>query len=326
MASASPRRVPGDLGEVFNRRRVRSLAGPRSFERGEDYARGGAVTKLRVTATSAEAAVRGSAPYTVHLGVEDGEPAFSCTCPVGAEGSFCKHAVAVALVATEPRAAQQQHDVESHVDVRAYLEGLGHERLVDLVLELAAADELALARLRLEAAKAVAGPPPLRAFLDAIDNAFETDDYVSYREAYDYAERIREVVVAVGGLLDDGEVEAVITLCEHALERAEDAVGSVDDSNGCLGGIVAELQELHLAACEKARPDPVALAHRLFDWECNAGDLDVFSGAAHTYAKVLTKTGLATYRQLAEAAFERPPPSGRETSAPMTATGSASPT
>ncbi len=268
------------------------------------------MTKLRVTATSAEATVRGSAPYKVYLGVEDGEPVFSCTCPVGADGSFCKHAVAVALVATEPRAAQQQHDVESHVDVRAYLEGLGHERLVDLVLELAAADELALARLRLEAAKAVTGPPPLRAFLDAIDDSFETDDYVSYREAYDYAARIREVIGAVRGLLDDGEAEAVITLCEHALERAEDAVGSVDDSNGCLGDIAAELQELHLAACKKARPEPVALAHRLFDWECNAGDLDVFSGAARTYAKVLGKAGLATYRHLAEAAWDRLPALG----------------
>ncbi|MDA8310180.1 MAG: hypothetical protein M0Z46_06130 [Actinomycetota bacterium] len=307
MASASSRRVPGDLGEVFNRRRVRSLAGPRSFERGADYARSGTVTKLRVTGASAEATVRGSAPYKVHLGVDDGEPAFSCTCPVGAEGSFCKHAVALALVAAGPRSTRQQAAVEADVDVRTYLEGLGHERLVDLVLELASADELALARLRLDAAKAVSGPPPFRAFLDAIDGAFETDDYVSYREAYDYAARIREVIVAVRALFDDGEAEAVIELCEHALERAEDAIGSVDDSNGCLGDIAAELQELHLAACKKARPDPVALARRLFEWECDTGDLDVFSGAARTYAKVLGKTGLATYRQLVEAAWGRIP-------------------
>jgi len=269
--------------------------------------RSGTVTKLRVTGTSAEATVRGSAPYKVRLGAEDGEPAFSCTCPVGAEGSFCKHAVALALAATDPRSTQVQ-PVEADVDVRAYLEGLAHERLVDLVVELAAADELAFARLRLDAAKADSGPPPLRAFLDAIDGAFETDDYVSYREAYDYAARIREVIGAVRALLDDGEAEAVITLCEHALERAEDAIGSVDDSDGCLGDIAAELQELHLTACKKARPDPVALARRLFDWElCSVGDLDVFSGAAHTYSKVLRKTGLATYRQLAEAAWERLP-------------------
>ena len=268
------------------------------------------MTKLRVTGTSAEATVRGSAPYKVRLGVEDGEPVFSCTCPVGADGSFCKHAVALALVATDPRSTEAQPDVEADIDVRAYLEGLGHERLVDLVLELAAADELAVARLRLDAAKAVSGPPPLRAFIDAIDGAFETDDYVSYREAYDYAAHIREVIGTVRGLLDDGEAEAVVTLCEHALERAEEAIGSVDDSDGCLGEIAAELQELHLAACKKARPDPVALAHRLFDRESNAGDLDVFSGAAHTYAKVLGKAGLATYRQLAEAAWDRLPALG----------------
>ena len=305
MASASSRRVPGDLGEVFNRRRVRSLAGPRSFERGEDYARSGAVTKLRATGTSAEATVRGSALYEVRLRVEDGEPAFFCTCPVGAEGTFCKHAVALALAVTHPRYAQRQPDTEVEVDVRAYLEGLGRERLVELVAELAAADELATARLRLAAAKAISSPPPLRAFLDAIDNAFGTDDYISYREVYDYAAHIREVIGAVRGLLDDCEAEAVITLCEHALERAEDAIDAVDDSDGYLGEIAAELQELHLAACKKARPDPVDLARRLFDWECNASDLDVFCGAAHTYAKVLGKTGLATYRELAEAAWDR---------------------
>ncbi len=124
--------------------------------------------------------------------------------------------------------------------MRTYLEGLGHEQLVELVLEIASADERTLARLRLDAARAVSGPPPLRAFLDAIDDAFATDDYVSYREAYDYAERIREVIGAVRGMLDDGEPEAMIELCEHALERAEDAVGSVDDSDGCLGDIAAE--------------------------------------------------------------------------------------
>ena len=145
------------------------------------------MTTLRVTEPSAEAAVRGSAPYTVRLVVEDGEPVFSCSCPVGADGSFCKHVVTLALVATDPRTAEGPH-VEPQVDVRAYLEGLEHEQLVELVLEIASADERTLARLRLDAARAVSGPPPLRAFLDAINDAFATDDYVSYREAYDYAE------------------------------------------------------------------------------------------------------------------------------------------
>jgi len=309
MASIFPRRIAGEFEEVFNRRRVRFLAGPRSFESGEDYARSAAVKKLRIAGTSAKATVRGSVPYLVHLGVENGEPVFSCTCPVGVEGSFCKHAVAGALAAADSRSVRTPK-VEPGVDVRAYLQGLAHERLVEHVLELATVDELAIARLRLDAARAIPGPPLLQIFLDMIDDAFETDDYVSYREVYDYAERIREVICAVRSMLDDGEAEAVITLCERALERAEDAFGAVDDSNGYIGDIAAEIQELHLAACKKAHPDPVALARCLFDWECYSGDLDVFSGAAHTYAKVLGKTGLATYRELVAAAWERFPALG----------------
>ena len=136
------------------------------------------MTKLRVSETSAEATVRGSASYRARLGVEDGEPVFSCSCPVGTAGSFCKHVVALALVATDPHSTVGPN-VEAQVDVRAYLEGLGHEQLVELVLALAASDEPALARVRLDAAKAVSCPPPLRAFLGAIDDAFATDDYVS---------------------------------------------------------------------------------------------------------------------------------------------------
>ena len=101
--------------------------------------------------------VRGTAPYRVQLWCEDGKPRFSCTCPVGAEGSFCKHAVALALVATDPAGGGQPDD-EPPVDLRAYLDGLARERLVDLVLELADANELASARLRLEAARTVPGP------------------------------------------------------------------------------------------------------------------------------------------------------------------------
>lgn len=41
---------------------------------------------------------------------------------------------------------------------------------------------------------------------------------------------------------------------------------SVDDSDGAMGGLLERVQELHLAACEVARPDPVNLATRLFAW------------------------------------------------------------
>ena len=46
--------------------------------------------------------MRGSATYKVQLWMNDGELEFACSCPVGPDGMFCKHAVAVALIAADP--------------------------------------------------------------------------------------------------------------------------------------------------------------------------------------------------------------------------------
>jgi hypothetical protein len=56
---------------------------------------------------------------------------------------------------------------------------------------------------------------------------------------------------------------------------------------------------LHHQACLAARPDPAALAERLFAWELES-DLDIFDRAAVRYADVLGEAGLDRYRELAE--------------------------
>ena len=173
-------------------------------------------------------------------------------------GAFCKHLVAVALVATGRTATPA--DEEPPVDLREYLSALDQGKLVDLLLERAKDDELFEARLRMDAARAESGPISTTAFRQAIDQAFVTHDYVDYRDMYDYASNVHAVVDTLRDLLADGHAEAVIDLTEHALDRAEDAVGYVDDSDGYLGGIAEDLQSLHLEACEAARPDPVELA------------------------------------------------------------------
>jgi uncharacterized Zn finger protein len=66
-----------------------------------------------------------------------------------------------------------------------------------------------------------------------------------------------------------------------------------------MGDAIARIEELHLDACSKGRPDPEALAERLFAWELD-GPWDVFDQAVIRYAEVLGDTGLARYRELAE--------------------------
>lgn len=300
------------LASTLSRRRIMGLAGPRFFERGELYAQQRRVKRLSVSATSATAVVHGTGRYRVEVTVDgDGQLTWACSCPVGRDGGFCKHCVAVALVARGEQ-DDEPADEATAIDVVAYLRGLDHERLVELVCELAANDELLVARLRLDAVRADArsATPPLRAFKDAIDTAFVTGDYVDYRDAYDYSRNIDSVLDSLEALLDDGHAGAVVELCEHALVRLEDAVGYVDDSDGWLGSIAERIGDLHLTACTRERPDPVALAGRIFEAELNAETFDVFHGAAATYAEVLGDEGLAEYRRLAANAWAQLPQLG----------------
>ena len=110
-------------------------------------------------------------------------------------------------------------------------------------------------------------------------------------------------------MLTEGYAVEVIKLSEHALKRVEKALGDTDDSDGGLGGVLEQLQDLHLKACNVAKPDPEELAERLFDWEVH-GDWDVFYGAVEKYAAVLGEKGRARYRALAEELWNRLPALG----------------
>lgn len=296
-----------DFRKLFARRPVEVLAGPRSFERVLLYAANGRVGKRTATAETVTAKVRGSSSYKVKLWVEDGTQGYSCSCPVGDEGLFCKHAVAVALVVTDAVAGEVEPEP---IDLSAYLMAMDHRTLVDLVLERVDVDELFAARLRLAAARDSDGPVSAAVFRNAIDEAFVTHDFVHFGEMYDYTANIRQVLATLRELLGDGHAEVVIDLALHAADRAEDAVGYVDDSDGYLSGIAEDLAALHRDACLAAPPDPVQLAATLFEREMTGGDLDVFYGAATRYADVLGASGLAEYRRQAQKAWATLPALG----------------
>jgi uncharacterized Zn finger protein len=242
------------------------------------------------------------------LGLEGGAPAFSCTCPVGEEGLFCKHCVAVGLRLSETDPATAGLDPKRPtVDLRRHLEGFDKSRLIDLLLEETGNDELLRGRLLLEAAKAQGADTDLDEYRIAIEDVLNPAGFVDYRSMYDYSRGIEEVIDSVEDLLSAGHAAEVVELCEHALACLEDALGSVDDSDGYMGGIKDRLCELHHRACEAARPDPEALAARLFEWELHS-DWETFYGAALTYADVLGERGLAVFRRLAEEVWARVPP------------------
>src|SRR5881227_3433001 len=88
---------------------VRRLADPRSFERGQAYLSAGAVRSLAFDAGALSAIVGGTSDYQVRLELTPDGLDWSCSCPYGETGEFCKHCVATALAweeDDEPSAAE----------------------------------------------------------------------------------------------------------------------------------------------------------------------------------------------------------------------------
>ena len=98
------------LEDLFTTGNLQHLAGSRFFERGASYAGSNRVKELKVSEREVTATVRGQRPYQVRLWIEDGEPGYWCTCPVGSEGLFCKHCVAVGLTFANREHASSQFD------------------------------------------------------------------------------------------------------------------------------------------------------------------------------------------------------------------------
>jgi uncharacterized Zn finger protein len=270
------------------------LAGETYFERGEDYHRGGHVYDLVEHADVVVAKVAGTADYRVRLWVEDGL-AYSCDCPLGFDGEFCKHCVATGLAWLEGNVpGRERGSAATMDDVQSYLEAQEKDLLIRLVMEQAMEDESLRERLLLRASRM--GGLNLATFRRAIDDAVNFhDDY--YGPPWDYARGIQNVVGAIEEMLEEGFAGEVVGLSEYALARVEEATRY--DLDGAMDGIIEDLEEIHLKACTRAKPDPEALAKRLFDWELG-GDHGTFFDAVDTYADVLGERGLAEYRRLAE--------------------------
>ena len=305
---------PDSLTNLITAAQLRRLAGATWFDRGEAYFAEGQVRSIRCDGEMIAATVTGTRKYRVKLWQDGRELAHSCSCPLGDEGAFCKHCVAVGLAWLAncrddgEEAATAPSSTATPDDIRSYLSGLATSDLVELIMAQARQDDSFHQRLLLHAAEAKQAGGQLNATVwrQAFDEAVESSGFVPYGEAGGYAGGIGEVVDSVEALLAKGHAEAVIGLSEYGLEAIEEALENVDDSNGEMGSLLDRLQELHLAACRQAAPDPEDLARRLFEWE-STGEGYVFHGAAASYAEVLGERGLALYRRLAEAEWKKLP-------------------
>jgi len=298
---------------------LKQLTDSRSWQRGVDYHQSGNVLSILEDKAVVVGKVSGTRNYKVKLWVEDGEVDGSCDCPMGDAGVFCKHCVAVGLTYLEGGVKSAQKGKPSKKDrsasepattvddVRKYLSGQKTDALVEIIIQQMMEDDNLQRRLMIKAAHYQQKGPNIKALRKLITQATNTYDFVDYYSAHNFSKGVQDAVDSIEELLSEGYAKEVIELAEYALARVEEALGNMDDSDGYMGDILERLQEIHHKACVKAKPDPEALAKRLFEWEL-ATDWDTFYEAAETYADVLGEKGLAVYRRLAEAEWEKIPP------------------
>ena len=119
-------KASSSFAAFLQRGALHRMAGARSFERGEDYFATGQVKGIAEDQGTIAAKVQGTQPYRVKLWIENADLEYSCTCPVGADGEFCKHCVAVGLTWLESGEFKKSEKGKSVAgvtmdDVRAHL-------------------------------------------------------------------------------------------------------------------------------------------------------------------------------------------------------------
>lgn len=304
------------LAKLINRNALEALAGGTAFRRGEEYFSVGAVGRLRAQENKVSAKVEGTETYQVELWEDDRDLAGDCTCPRAGDGYFCKHCVAVGLAWLDEhgsassaadgagRKSAKAKRRDPWKDIRQYLETQPAESLIDVLLDVAQRDDRLFQALLLKAERTHGGGNTEKAFRRAIDDAVQIRGFIDWREVGTYAGNIDQVAESLAELLQPDSAAMLVGLAEHAIEKVENSLEQVDDSNGEIGGIVCRLGELHLKACTMAKPDPAALAERLFRFETTL-PFGLCSFDAATYKTPLGKKGLQRYRELAEAEWHK---------------------
>ena len=301
------------LSAQLNEAVIHRLADAQSYQQGREYFANGHVESLEDRGDGVRALVRGSVDYTVTLGTADGLLDYSCDCPVGRDGDFCKHCVAAAFAwlrreNSSPSKSLRRGKAKevTLADAGQALQAEDRETLVRMLLDWAQDDDRLHGRLLLYAARR-SGPLSGAAGANrAFQQAVSISGFVQYREAEGWAHGVQNAIDSFDLLLTHGQAAAVIELCESGLRSLISAVQKVDDSDGHFSGLRERLEDIHHRACRDACPDPAELAKRLFQWELR-GDFDVFAGAAERYAEILGAAGMHVYRELANAEWEKVP-------------------
>jgi uncharacterized Zn finger protein len=281
---------------------LRDLAGSGAHERGAAYFKQGRVQLVSCDALRTLAIVRGSDDYRVKLHCHPSGPVGTCDCPAFDNTDFCKHMVAVAMAARQ-QVGTGDGGVDRLKAAGDFLRSQGLEAVIARLLKATERDPALLAEIEHDAADWSDDDTALtRRYRELVDEVTAINGYVDYRGVGTYAEEIGAMLDRLEALIAQGRAPVVIDLCAHFFELMDEVFEDIDDSEGEVGAVVVRGCEIHLAACQAAKPDPVALAEWLFDRELGS-DWHAFENLSKAYGEVLGAIGTTELRRLAAEAW-----------------------
>lgn len=234
---------------------IRAGASEKSYARGQELFRGGAVSRTAVQGSTLTGLCEGTgAPfYKVRAELDAGgvRSAF-CTCPYEF-GGYCKHVVALLLAY-----ARKPERFAVRKDPAELLADLSREQLLTLVTKLLGEyPELGDIVEAALAAPSVSGrqkaPAAKRRKIDVevyrrrVQSIMHGLDHMRASEAYWHVgglvEELHGVEKSAREFLGTGDPESAFRILLTLLEEARDGVEYIDDSNGELGGYLDGLGE-----------------------------------------------------------------------------------
>ncbi|MCK6501520.1 MAG: hypothetical protein L6Q38_18735 [Nitrospira sp.] len=189
-------------------------------------------------------------------------------------------------------------DSRGHEALKDWLSGQPVSVLVEFLMESARNDEVVRVVLRCLAEPTLSGQrnaDRLRGavqFLISVPNPKE----FPHRQSDQIQYRLNWLLFLLGAILNRGHLADAIESVEFALERSEILAEEDIDSEYWADSVRGELLRLHRLGCERARPDPMALALRWARMR-RSSRLGWFDDFPEAYADILGADSLAAHQR-----------------------------
>ncbi|HEY3440583.1 MAG TPA: hypothetical protein VGK29_07525 [Paludibaculum sp.] len=292
--------MPGPLESVIKEKVLQRLAGERAYQRGCELHQHAHVQPSEFAADLAAADVLDGATRSVTLTSEAGELDPACPCPEAEGGLLCEHGVATALawLAWRKSGIKVKPVRKKKLTIEESLALLPPERLVRIILDVAAAHPLANAALQRCVAMHSTQGLDVAALRKSISTQLAAGGKTAIRKVPELQARVVQVERDIRQVMAGGNPYAALDLCEVALAQLIKLTRSMDRYWNDMIQCQARFEQLHADAAEAAHPPPVELAERIARLMALAAPAAAFANVGQTHGAALGEAGLRELQSL----------------------------